>query len=69
MIKLAGNLANETIARHPSFQYLLPEKERMGDLMDKAVNNFYIVGRNWITSQVRLDRSIDRPFVMFLPFR
>lgn len=42
------------IARNPSFQYILPEKEQMTDMMDTAVNNFYVVGRNWITNQVRL---------------
>jgi hypothetical protein len=52
MIKLTGNLVNETIALQPSFQHLLPDKEHMGKLMDTAVNNFYSAGRTWIAKQV-----------------
>ena len=53
MIKLTSNLVNETIVLQPAFQHMLPDKERMGDLMDTAVNNFYVVGRKWIGKQVR----------------
>lgn len=63
MIKLTGNLVNETITRHPSFQYILPEKERMGDLMDSAVNNLYVAGRSWITKKVSAHSHVHRfPF-------
>ena len=53
MIKLTSNLVNETIILQPSFQHMLPDKERMSDLMDTAMNNFYVVGRKWIGKQVR----------------
>ena len=52
MIKLTGDLVNEAIAHQPAFKHLLPDKEHMGQLMDTAVNNFYSVGRTWITKQV-----------------
>lgn len=75
MIKLTSNLVNETIILQPSFQHMLPDKERMGDLMDTAVNNFYVVGRKWIGKQVGAStlqtsflialRSLSLPLVRF----
>lgn len=58
MIKLTSNLINETIVLQPSFQHMLPDKEHMTQLMDTAVNNFYFVGRTWITKQVSSDASL-----------
>lgn len=52
MIKLTSNLINETIILQPSFQHLLPAKEHMNDLMDIAVNKFYVAGKTWISKQV-----------------
>ena len=46
MIKLTSNLINETIVLQPSFQHMLPDKEHMSNLMDTAVNNFYVSGKN-----------------------
>lgn len=54
MIKLSSSLINETIVLHPAFQQMLPDKEHMGSLMDKAVENAYSTGRTWIGKQVRL---------------
>lgn len=52
MIQVTSNLINETLVLQPSFQDMLPDKEHMSELMDTAVNNFYSVGRTWITKQV-----------------
>ncbi|CAF0818130.1 unnamed protein product [Adineta ricciae] len=54
MVRVTSNLINETITLHQSFQYMLPDKEHVGQLMDSAVNNFYFVGRNWITKQINV---------------
>ncbi|CAF0841216.1 unnamed protein product [Didymodactylos carnosus] len=53
MIKLTGNLVNETVVLQPTFQYLLPEKEHMNQLVDTAVNNFYLYGRRFLANQVQ----------------
>jgi hypothetical protein len=58
MIKLTSNLINETIVLQPSVQHMLPDKEHMSNLMDTAVNKFYVVGRSWIAKQVRRDKYI-----------
>ncbi len=57
MIKLTSNLVNETLVLQPAFRYMLPDREHMGQLMDAAVNNFYLVGRTWIAKQVRRDKK------------
>jgi len=49
MIKLTSGFVNETIV----LQHILPDKEHMSHLMDTVVNKFYIIGRGWITTQVR----------------
>lgn len=49
MIKLGSSFVNNTVV----FQYILPDKEDMSDLMDRIMKRFYISGRSWITTQVR----------------
>lgn len=54
MIKLSSSLINETIVLHPGFQQMLPDREHMGLLMDKAAENVYSAGKTWIGKQVRI---------------
>ena len=52
MIKLTGDLVNQTFSDNPSFQHMLPEREYLTDLMNKTMNNVYSVGRTWIVKQI-----------------
>lgn len=52
MVKLTGDIVNETLSMNPSFQHMLPQREYMSDLINKTMNNVYSVGRTWIVKQI-----------------
>jgi len=49
MIKLTSSFVNQMNL----FKNMLPDKEYFNDLLDKAFNKFYTIGKTWITAQVR----------------
>ena len=53
LITTTTNIINENLYSQPQLRQLLPEKEKVNELLQTAINNFYLYGREWLSERLK----------------
>ena len=59
LISIISNIINENIYSQPELKSLLPEKDKVNELLQEGINKFYVYGRDWLSNLMKSFVSSD----------
>jgi predicted PurR-regulated permease PerM len=53
LISIISNVINENMYSQPQLKSLLPEKDKVNEFLQDAINKFYVYGRDWLSNRLK----------------